>query len=553
VNDRIGKCRIIAKLGQGGMANVFLSVVTGPADVHKLLVVKVLREELAQDGDFLSMFMNEARLAARLNHANVVTTYEVGVDDGQHYLAMDYLDGQPYSAILRKTRGKIPLDIHLRILADTLSGLDYAHTLTDFDGTPLSVVHRDVSPQNVFVAYDGQIKVVDFGIAKAAGAAGTTQTGVFKGKLAYAAPEQAAGEPVDARADVFSVGVMLWEAIAGRRLTLGETETTVLGRRLAGLDPRIRDVVPDVDPELSDICDRAMAHARDDRFPDARSLQDALERVLDRSARRVGHREVGELVSGLFAEKRAEIRAIIDEQMKRVLRDTSTALPLPVIGGGRGGLDPTPTTHVETSARRSSSGTLAAASTSQEAPARPSHARALLVGLVVFGLTAGVGGTVLFTTRKPTADPGASPKAGPGALQRVALRIEFGPSGATAKLDGVPLASSPFVAQVDRDGTMHRIDVEAPGMAPKTTMVSYDKDVSVSIVLVPEASTAGPAATQAASGRDARPSGETSGAPPGNRTVGRPVPVGTPHTPGDPRKPGKQAGEIDEADPYRKK
>lgn len=542
MTDRIGKCRIIAKLGQGGMANVFLSVVPGPADVYKLLVVKVLRDELAQDHDFLAMFLNEARLAARLNHANVVTTYEVGLDNGQHYLAMDYLDGQPYSAILRKTRRNIPLGTHLRILADTLSGLDYAHTLTDFDGTPLSVVHRDVSPQNVFVGYDGQVKVVDFGIAKAAGAASTTQSGVFKGKLAYAAPEQAAGEPVDARADVFSVGVMLWEAIAGRRLTHGETETSVLGRRLAGLEPRIRDVVLDVDPELAEICDRAMARDRDDRFPDARSMQDALERVLERTTRRVGRREVGEFVSGLFADKRAEIRAIIDEQMKRVLRDTSTALPLPVLSGGRSSLEPTPT-QVEGSARRSSSGTLAAASTSREAPARPSHTRALVVGLAVFGLTAGAGAAVLYGTRKPAPSPAGSAAAGPGAVQRVALRIEFGPGGATAKLDGVPLASSPFVAQVDRDGTMHRIDVEAPGMAPKTTMVSYDQDVSVSIVLVPEAPSADPAATQAAaapSGRDARPSGETSG----NRPGGRPA---------DPRKPGRQAGEIDEADPYRKK
>src|SRR5262245_49429219 len=207
--DRVGKYRIVALLGQGGMASVYLSVVPGPAGVNKLLVVKILREELSQDAEFLAMFLNEARLATRLNHANVVQTYEVGFADARHFLAMDYLDGQPLHAVLRKaSRTGMPLDVHVRILADTLAGLHYAHTLADFDGTPLRVVHRDVSPQNVFVTYDGRVLVVDFGIAKATGAASNTQSGVFKGKLSYVAPEQAAGDAVDARADLFAVGVM---------------------------------------------------------------------------------------------------------------------------------------------------------------------------------------------------------------------------------------------------------------------------------------------------------------------------------------------------------
>ena len=289
--DRIGKYRIVALLGQGGMASVFLSVVPGPAGVNKLLVVKVLREELMADEDFLAMFLNEARLAARLNHANVVQTYEVGLEDGVHFLAMDFLDGQPLHAVLRKaSRAGVPLDVHVRILADALAGLHYAHTLRDFDGTPLHVVHRDVSPQNVFVTYDGQVKVVDFGIAKAAGAATNTRSGTFKGKLSYVAPEQAGGDDVDPRADIFSVGVMLWEAIAQRRFAQGDTQTQVLTRRLSGKEPRIREVVPDVDPELADICDCAMAHLTQDRYASAQEMRDALEVYLERSSRRVGPR-----------------------------------------------------------------------------------------------------------------------------------------------------------------------------------------------------------------------------------------------------------------------
>jgi serine/threonine-protein kinase len=235
---RIGKYRVIAKLGQGGMATVFLSIASGPVGFNKLLVLKLLKDELESDGDFLTMFLNEARLAARLNHANVVQTYEVGVEQGRHFLAMDYLDGQPLHHLLRKvTRARMPLDVHVRILADMLAGLHYAHTLTDFDGTPLHVVHRDISPQNVFVTYDGQVKLVDFGIAKAAGAVSNTQSGVFKGKLTYVAPEQAGGDVVDARADIFSVGVMLWEAMSGRRFAQGEGQTETFAKRLAGTEP----------------------------------------------------------------------------------------------------------------------------------------------------------------------------------------------------------------------------------------------------------------------------------------------------------------------------
>jgi eukaryotic-like serine/threonine-protein kinase len=344
-NDRVGKYRIIAKLGQGGMATVYLSIVPGPAGFNKLLVVKLLKEELVHDPDFLSMFLNEARLAARLNHANVVHTYEVGTDGDQQFLVMDYLDGQPLHAILRRVRReKMPLDVHVRILADMLAGLHYAHTLTDFDGTPLHVVHRDVSPQNVFVTYDGQVKVVDFGIAKAAGATSTTQSGVFKGKMSYVAPEQAGGDTIDARADIFSVGVMLWEAMAGRKFAQGDGQGAVLARRLAGAEPRIRDVVPDADPELAEICDRAMAHKKEDRYANALEFRDALENFLERFSRRIGSREVGEFVTQLFADERAQIRQIIDEQMKRVLRETSQALPLPMLDLHTSSGDPTPLT-----------------------------------------------------------------------------------------------------------------------------------------------------------------------------------------------------------------
>jgi eukaryotic-like serine/threonine-protein kinase len=556
--DRVGKYRIIALLGQGGMASVFLSVVPGPVGVNKLLVVKLLRDELSGDEDFVAMFLNEARLAARLNHANVVHTYEVGVEGGRHFLAMDYLDGQPLHALLRKaSRAGMPLDVHVRILAETLAGLHYAHTLADFDGTPLRVVHRDVSPQNVFVTYDGQVKVVDFGIAKAAGAATNTQSGVFKGKLSYVAPEQAAGNPVDARADVFSVGVMLWEAIAGRRFAQGETQSEVLGRRLSGREPRIREVVPMADPELADVCDRATAFDPAARYASAQDLRDALEAYLDRSSRRVGAREVGGFVSGLFAEDREKIRGIIDDQMKRLQRETNSTLPMPTLDVYPGARDPTPITSVENraaaeraaAALRStgsgpaaqdggtgsvsrSQGTLVAANISQAPPPGGTTARALLIALAVVAVAvAGALAVVLLTKSPPapqlaTTTTSTASAADPSQIQ---LSITFGPPGAIAKLDGVPLAESPFVAHARRDGSMHRIDVEGPGLKPETRMVSYEKDVLVSVSL--QAGEPAPAPTSTASAE------ATAVAPAGTGKHG-----------GKLVKPGRG---IDEKDPYK--
>ena len=576
--QQIGKYRIIAKLGQGGMATVFLCAAAGPVGFNKLLVLKLLKEELADDDEFLTMFIDEARLAARLNHANVVQTYEVGFDGGHHFLAMDYLDGQPLHAVLRRqTRARMPLDVHVRILADTLAGLHYAHTLTDFDGTPLNVVHRDVSPQNVFITYDGSVKLVDFGVAKAAGAINVTESGVFKGKISYMAPEQAKGEPVDARADIFSVGVMLWEAIAGKRLTHGESQGSVLARRMAGTEPMIREVVPDAAPELAEICDRAMAHEPHQRFDSAQDMRDALEGFLHRFSRRSGTREVSDLVSDLFAEEREKIREIIDNQMKQLMRETAQTLPVPTLELWANAVDHTPTAvsgrrRAEVLSSQSglhgagpishsglhgagmedsvpgtgSHGTLVGANLSASPPATGSRTT-LIVGVVaalvsISGIVAAVMflGTPTPTEATATAEPTAQ------AADTIKLEIAYGPADATAKLDGVALAQSPFIAQMPKDGSAHTLEVSAPGHVTQTTMLSYEQDIDLNIVLEER--------------KDEVPSAEptTTAAAPRPVPVLGPRPV-TPQPPPPPPPPPPPTGKgnkplgIDEEDPYGKK
>jgi len=332
VPERIGRHEIVALLGEGGMARVYLAVSRGPAGVNKLAVIKLIRAELAWDNYFVTMFLDEARLAARLNHPNVVQTYDV-LKDGENYvLVMEYLEGQPLSAIFgRVPRRSFPLEEHLWVLTQVLGGLQYAHSLSDYDGSSLGVVHRDVSPANVFVTYHGDVKLLDFGIAKARDAAATTKSGTLKGKIGYCAPEQIQGDGVpDARADIFAVGVLLWEALAGRRLRMGTPAETAQAR-IAGKEPKIREVRSDVDPALADICDRAMALDPAGRYATAAEFQRDIEAYLAKATKRVGRAQLAQLVQGHFEverqvmSKRVEEQLVVAQSSQSIVRDVQDA------------------------------------------------------------------------------------------------------------------------------------------------------------------------------------------------------------------------------------
>ena len=248
---------------------------------------------------------------------------------------MEYLDGHSLSALLDRLAEapspKFSLWMHIQILCEALSGLHYAHELLDYDGSSLHVVHRDVSPQNVFVTYHGQVKVVDFGVAKAANATVKTQPGMFVGKFSYAAPEQVKGGAVDARTDVFAAGIMLWQAIAGRPFSDRIPSPDACRARTEGLEPRIAQVVPTVDPVLARICDRALAVDPDRRYSSAKELRFELQEYMQRVGVRIEAAEIGMLMQELFAIERRALHARIEIAMRRAGENHAAGDALPIL------------------------------------------------------------------------------------------------------------------------------------------------------------------------------------------------------------------------------
>lgn len=314
----VGRYRRIAVIGHGGMADVLLASASGLARSNKLLVLKQLRPGHRNDPELLAMFMDEARLATRLNHPNVVQTYEVGIAEGTPFIAMEFLDGQPLHRVLRRmSPTQWRLGCHLRVLCELLTALDYAHELTDYDGRPLEIVHRDVNPQNVFVTYEGITKLVDFGIAKALDSEAHTEVGTFKGKLAYMAPEQARSRGVDRRADVFAVGVMLYEALAGHRMWQGQGELEVLERLTVGDLPPLP---AGVDPELEAVCRRALAIDPDERFSTAAEFRSRLEAAILEPA--PSFRAMGNAIAKAFEPERRSLARLIEQRLTEVPTDS---------------------------------------------------------------------------------------------------------------------------------------------------------------------------------------------------------------------------------------
>ena len=306
----LGRYRLLAELGRGGMADVYLAASDGPGGHRQLDVIKRLRN--LEDPQHMTMFLDEARIARRLNHPNIVKTYEIGQDAGSHFIAMEYLHG-PTLQRLRSaaaSRGqRVPWAMEIEILCNVLEGLHYAHELCGPDGRQLHVVHRDLSPENVIVTQSGDCKILDFGIAKAIDSLTHTQAGFIKGKLKNMPPEQLHGHRVDRRADVYAVGVMLWEGLTARPLW-GELGNAAIATRLAqGSLPPLQD--PTVPDELREMCARALDVNPERRYASALELRADLLSYVELNNLVITRDQLAEFVEPLFAEERERIDRVV--------------------------------------------------------------------------------------------------------------------------------------------------------------------------------------------------------------------------------------------------
>ncbi|XXX82736.1 serine/threonine-protein kinase [Sorangium sp. So ce134] len=516
-----GRYRLIAKLGQGGMAEVFLAAHRGPLGFEKLVVIKRLKPGIATEPEVNAMFLDEARLAARLNHPNVVQTYECGQIDDQYYIVMEYLEGHSLDRICRKIDPSRHRAVYLAILSDALAGLHYAHDLMDFNGQPLQVVHRDISPHNIFVTYDGQAKVVDFGIAKWATRDADTSTGVVKGKIRYMAPEQALATMVDRRADIFSMGLIFWELVVGERFWGDLSDVQILQRLTFGEIPQLRERWPAAPEALDRICSRALAMAPDDRYATAAQMREDVEAYLATMGRRPSSAEIGRLIGETFANRRAEVRSAISDQLGRLHASSGEGAEefeiLPVLEE-RGAVpwsQRMPVSQMsqqfsaapvadqmlgDDSSREDSISNRQTIPTIMVANAKSTRRKALWsAGIAVLSvvLIGGAWAAITMLPRTPsesdadvapveTTPTVVIPPAPPTTIANlIELRIIATPLDAKIYLDDVELPSNPFFARFSRDGTGHRIRVTAEGYTPEARFVVFTRDEVLTINLRP--------------------------------------------------------------------
>jgi serine/threonine protein kinase len=496
-----GRYHPIAELGQGGTANVYLAVARGPSDFNKLVVLKVLKNDLADEAEFRQMFLSEARLAARLNHPNVVQTNEILTVSGRPVIVMEYLEGQTLSRLIARSRDPehgakgLSLEMHLRAFVDVLSGLHYSHELADYNGRPLNVVHRDMTPQNVFISYDGRVCVLDFGIAKLTGGPQDTQTGVgvIKGKLRYMPPEQLLATSVDRRVDIFAVGVMLWEAAAGEKLWKGLSDGAIMNNVINGRIPSPRTVNPDVPDGLERIVMKALSFDKDNRHATAAELQADLEAYLSSTTQT--SRALGKLVVELFGDDRQHMRALIERQLSTLNAqspslETMAEWHLPVAS------------HIP----RAYTGSVSRLGSQSRSQAQPPRNRAAL-GVTLIAIVVLVAGALAWhqqrqehlaaaaeaLAQKQQAQlPPPSPKThaparhennGPALPETVQLRVSVLPTSAQLYVDDKPVEGNPYASSFRRGPDAHTIRAEAPGYATATRSITYADNTSIELAL----------------------------------------------------------------------
>jgi len=443
-----GKYTLVAKLAKGGMAEILLARLQGAAGFEKLVCIKRILPHLAEDEQFIAMFLAEARIAAMISHPNVCQVFELGELDGSYFIAMEYLEGVPLASLRRKDMYLLAPDPQLvvGIGIQACEGLHHAHQLTRADGSSLDVVHRDVSGQNLFVTTSGIVKVLDFGIAKIQDASNRTTTGAVKGTYAYMAPEQLRGQTIDCRADVFAMGTIMWETLAQRHLFKRDTDFLTFQAITTDPIPDVRTVRPDTPAALSDAINRALARDQDDRFPSARAFGEAMTRAVAHLGGPAGPAVISEEIARAFTAKLREQRALV-----RIAREGG-ALDLhedqgPSLGHGTEGVTTPapdqsasePGAHTEILIPRGPrSETLSVAPLPPELPIAPRTSRRRWTVIVLTAIVSGLlVGTVVYVGSRSSAPTRAEP---PGkSISASAIDAQIADATVAAVADAAPV------------------------------------------------------------------------------------------------------------------
>lgn len=510
------------------MAKVYLAQDLQSSAPRQLVAVKILREDVAiDDRELCEMFADEARMAVGLVHPNIVRTYESGAFEGRNFMIMEYLEGQSLFTIQQRfaPRG-LPLAEELRIIAETAHGLHYAHEKRDANGAPLGIIHRDISPQNVFVTYDGRVKLLDFGIAKATGAIHRTRIGVIKGKIDYMSVEQLQCKPLDRRTDVFALGAMLWEAIAGERFGGGlrVSDETKIRTRLGGEEPKLNLLKPNTPAALVQIVERAIALDREARYGDAEQLARDIERYLASASLAPSARTLESHLVTKFGAERAERHVLIDRRLELLKKDDDQGHSRSMFARrsfeegsellrlDRPRADPHLGSPVHDQAGDPGPKPYSLSDAPTEPPTAPPRRMqdgmkrtAVRVGgaIAAFGLAIAVGRflapggpsesateavpSVAATAPERQPSDQAAHRAEQAPARTVRLTIDVQPRSATVKLDGVQIAALPYTADVRADERVHNLEASADGHRPQSLLVTFDRDRAVEIVLVKNA------------------------------------------------------------------
>jgi eukaryotic-like serine/threonine-protein kinase len=463
---RLGRYEVVGFLAAGGMAEVLLGRFLGPDGFERPIVLKRILPHLARENSFVQMFLDEARIIARIRHPNVVQVHELVREEGELFMVMEYLEGESASSLIRRLAAKgEQLDpvLAAHIIASACAGLHAAHQLKDEDGRPLGVVHRDVSPQNVFVSFDGLIKILDFGIAKSAHQVSRTETGQVKGKFGYMSPEQALAKGLDLRSDVFALSVVLYELLTGRRLFQRATPLATLKAITTGpiVPPsRLNAACP---VALERICLRGLHRRPEDRYETADVMRhDLLAAMRKIASDATPGDQLAALMERIFVERKQE-----KEEMLRRVRAGSFVADLPA-----------PEADASVDVPIADDGTGVQASITYDTPPRRGRRLGRTAGLVaLLTIAAAVALGTRFGTRIASpAMPVASDPIAPSVPTTttssepmpttVRIQIETVPSGADVSIDGQPRGATPLELHLNREEEPHTIDVQKPGFSP---------------------------------------------------------------------------------------